>query len=85
MKRIFIITFSLFFLLSTNAQTLVVLGTTQDAGKPQLGCEKYCCKNLKHRFFVSSLGITDTKSKKNYLFDAAPIQHITIQAHRELP
>ena len=74
-----------FFYTSTNAQTLVVLGTTQDAGKPQLGCEKYCCKNLKHRFFVSSLGITDTKSKKNYLFDAAPIQHITIQAHRELP
>ena len=80
MKRIIIITFSLFFLLGTKAQTLVVLGTTQDAGKPQLGCQKSCCKNLKHRFFVSSLGVTDTKNKKNYLFDATP--DITAQFER---
>jgi pyrroloquinoline quinone biosynthesis protein B len=55
-----------FFYTSINAQTLVVLGTTQDAGKPQLGCQKSCCNNMKDRFFVSSLGVTDTKNKKNY-------------------
>jgi len=55
-----------------NAQTLVVLGTTQDAGKPQFGCQKACCANLPNRFYVASLGVTDTKNKKNYLFDATP-------------
>jgi pyrroloquinoline quinone biosynthesis protein B len=72
MKRIIIIIFSIFFLLDTSAQTLVVLGTTQDAGKPQIGCQKSCCKNLKSRFFVASLGVSDVKNKKNYLFDATP-------------
>jgi pyrroloquinoline quinone biosynthesis protein B len=69
-----------FFYTSINAQTLVVLGTTQDAGKPQLGCQKSCCNNMKDRFFVSSLGVTDTKNKKNYLFDATP--DITAQFDR---
>lgn len=80
MKRIVIITFSIFFLFGVKAQTLVVLGTTQDAGKPQLGCQKSCCNNMKSRFFVSSLGVTDTKNKKNYLFDATP--DITAQFDR---
>jgi len=61
-----------FFISLTSAQTLVVLGTTQDAGKPQIGCHKSCCKHLKSRFFVASLGVSDKKNKKNYLFDATP-------------
>lgn len=80
MKRIIFIIFLILCLLGTKAQTLVVLGTTQDAGKPQIGCQKSCCKNLKDRFFVSSLGVTDTKNKKNYLFDATP--DITAQYER---
>ena len=80
MKRIIFIIFLIFCLLGTKAQTLVVLGTTQDAGKPQIGCQKSCCKHLKDRFFVSSLGVTDTKNKKNYLFDATP--DITAQYER---
>ena len=80
MRRIIIFIFWGFFYASTNAQTLVVLGTTQDAGKPQIGCQKSCCKNLKDRFLVSSLGVTDTKNKKNYLFDATP--DITAQFDR---
>ncbi len=80
MKRIIFIIFLILCLLGTKAQTLVVLGTTQDAGKPQIGCQKSCCKNLKDRFFISSLGVTDTKNKKNYLFDATP--DITAQYER---
>ena len=80
MRRIIIFIFWGFFYASTNAQSLVVLGTTQDAGKPQIGCQKSCCKNLKDRFLVSSLGVTDTKNKKNYLFDATP--DITAQFDR---
>lgn len=80
MKRIIFIIFLMFCLLGTKAQTLVVLGTTQDAGKPQIGCQKSCCKNVKDKFFVSCLGVTDTKNKKNYLFDATP--DITAQYER---
>ena len=67
MKTCISFIFLFFFISLANAQTLVILGTTQDAGKPQIGCQKNCCKNLKDRFFVSSLGVTDTKNKKNYL------------------
>lgn len=80
MKVFFTIAFNIIFLLSTSAQTLVVLGTTQDAGKPQIGCQKRCCKNLRETFFVSCLGVSDTENKKNYLFDATP--DITAQYQR---
>ena len=50
-----------------------VLGTIQDAGLPQIGCEKECCKNLfnqKKNELVVSLGIVD--NTKSYLFEATP-------------
>jgi pyrroloquinoline quinone biosynthesis protein B len=72
MKSSIFFIFLFFFTSLTSAQTLVVLGTTQDAGKPQINCHNSCCENLKGRFFVASLGVTDTKNKKNYLFDATP-------------
>ena len=72
MKSYIVFIFLFFFMSVAGAQTLVVLGTAQDAGKPQIGCQKSCCVNLKDRFFVASLGVTDTKNKKNYLFDATP-------------
>ena len=72
MKSCIVGVFLFFFIAVAGAQTLVVLGTTQDAGKPQIGCQKSCCKNLKSRFFVASLGVSDVKNKKNYLFDATP-------------
>lgn len=55
---------------------LVVLGTTQDAGSPQVGCQKTCCRNLtieeKARRKVSSLGIIDYDNKQAYILDASP-------------
>lgn len=72
MRKVLLGCFLLLLINTIDAQTLVVLGTTQDAGKPQIGCQKSCCSNLKNRFYVSSLGISDTKNKKNYLFDASP-------------
>ena len=66
MKRIIIIIFSMFFLLDTSAQTLVVLGTTQDAGKPQIGCQRNCCKNLKSRFLIFQEIIIIMKMQKHY-------------------
>ena len=72
MKSCIVGVFLFFFIADTGAQTLVVLGTAQDAGKPQIGCQKSCCKNFNSRFFVASLGVSDIKNKKNYLFDATP-------------
>ncbi len=55
---------------------LVVLGTLQDAGAPQLGCTKSCCsrlyKNPDSNLMVTSLGLLDYSSKKQYLIEATP-------------
>ena len=55
---------------------LIVLGTVQDAGSPQIGCQKKCCKHLwKHpdpTRKVSCLGIIDQDIKKSILLDATP-------------
>ncbi|WP_405608566.1 MBL fold metallo-hydrolase [Polaribacter sp. Asnod1-A03] len=56
--------------------SLVLLGTIQDAGSPQIGCKKDCCKNLfenpDYKRQVISLGLIDKQDNKTYLFDATP-------------
>lgn len=56
--------------------SLLVLGTIQDAGSPQIGCTKDCCidlyKHPDHKRKVSSLGLVDAINHKTYLFDATP-------------
>jgi pyrroloquinoline quinone biosynthesis protein B len=61
------------YLTGTNI-SLVILGTLQDAGSPQAGCKKDCCKDLfrypdKNRRVVS-LGLVDVLNHKKYLFEA---------------
>jgi pyrroloquinoline quinone biosynthesis protein B len=55
---------------------LVVLGTTQDAGSPQIGCKKDCCKGLFEKPIstrkVVSLGLVDKRTNTRYLFEATP-------------
>jgi pyrroloquinoline quinone biosynthesis protein B len=62
---------------SLKAQTsIIVLGTIQDAGSPQIGCTKDCCKNLfnqpDHSRQVVSLGLYNSTKKISYLFEATP-------------
>lgn len=69
-----LIIFSAFF---TKAQpSIIILGTTQDAGSPQIGCTKACCKNLFSKpdqtRQVVSLGLFDPNKKISYLFEATP-------------
>jgi pyrroloquinoline quinone biosynthesis protein B len=52
------------------------LGTIQDAGSPQIGCTKDCCKELflhpdKERKVVS-LGLVDAANQKRYILEATP-------------
>lgn len=59
-----------------NKTSVVILGTVQDAGSPQIGCLKKCCTSLnkesKNNRMVCSMGIIDPISKKKYLIDATP-------------
>ncbi|MCB0400882.1 MAG: MBL fold metallo-hydrolase [Flavobacteriales bacterium] len=59
-----------------SGASLIVLGTIQDAGSPQIGCRKACCKDLYDQpnsdRKVVSLGLIDPESGKQYLFEATP-------------
>jgi len=56
----------------------LVLGTAQDGGSPQVGCECECERcaaaraNPAHRRRVTSLLLADPASGTRYLFDASP-------------
>lgn len=56
--------------------SIIILGTMQDAGSPQIACKKECCINLfvnpdKSRQVIS-LGLIDAQNNKTYLFEATP-------------
>ena len=55
---------------------VVVLGVAQDAGYPQAGCNKDCCKDAwedpAKRKNVSCLALVDPLSKEQWIFDATP-------------
>ncbi|MCU0359934.1 MAG: MBL fold metallo-hydrolase [Bacteroidia bacterium] len=59
-----------------KAPFVIVLGTTQDAGSPQAGCLKECCRKLFQTpdptRKVVSLGLIDPQSGVRYLFEAGP-------------
>jgi len=55
---------------------LVILGTVQDAGSPQIGCQKDCCNHLwehpDHTRKVASIGVIDYQSCYTMIVDATP-------------
>jgi pyrroloquinoline quinone biosynthesis protein B len=55
---------------------IVVLGIAQDAGYPQIGCNKECCKkvyeNKATKQLVSSIAVVDPISHQKWIFDATP-------------
>lgn len=59
-----------------NATSIVILGTIQDAGSPQIGCRKSCCIDLfnspDNNRKVVSLGLIEKDENKTYLFEATP-------------
>jgi len=62
--------------LNINNTSIVILGTIQDAGSPQIGCNKECCINLfenpDNSRQIVALGLIDTPNNKTYLFEATP-------------
>lgn len=65
-----------FLLGPLSAQRVYVLGTAQDAGYPQLACERSCCLRTEAdpntRRSVVALAIADSLSGQWYLFEATP-------------
>ena len=57
-------------------QYITILGIAQDAGFPQIDCNKICCKSIyngeEEKKLVSCLGLIDLESKSKWLFDATP-------------
>ena len=77
---------------SANKKTLpdkflVVLGIAQDAGYPQIGCEKECCKacweGKEEKKYVTCLALVDRRADQYWLFEATP--DITQQLHNIQP
>ena len=56
--------------------SIVVLGTAQDAGAPQIGCMKECCIHLHQKpalhHMVVCLGLIDPKAHKAFIVEATP-------------
>jgi len=59
-----------------NDPFMIVLGVAQDAGYPQAGCEKDCCKRVltdaSAKRMVASLALADPATHQWWLFDATP-------------
>jgi len=62
---------------------IVVLGIAQDAGYPQIGCDKECCKKYWDKKItkqkVSCLALFDPVTNQEWIFDATP--DLTEQLH----
>ncbi|MFB0948342.1 MAG: pyrroloquinoline quinone biosynthesis protein B [Spirosomataceae bacterium] len=62
--------------LSAQSPYVLILGTAQDGGHPQAGCEKSCCKstydNPQEKHWVSSIALVDPQTNDRWIFDATP-------------
>lgn len=60
----------------TSEPYILVLGNAQDAGYPQIACQKECCQrvyqNPENRRLVSSIALIDPISNESWIFDATP-------------
>jgi pyrroloquinoline quinone biosynthesis protein B len=69
-------TIALFCFPASAQISMIVLGTAQDGGYPQMGCSRICCEQAhKHdslKQYVVSLALIDPQQKKWWLFEATP-------------
>ncbi len=69
--------FILFIAIPIHAQSeyIYILGNTQDAGMPHIGCKhKFCLDNFNkyEEFYVTSIAVVNSDLKKYILFEATP-------------
>ena len=59
----------------TQSEYIYILGNTQDAGMPHIGCKhKFCLDNFNsfEEYFVTSIAVVNSDLKKYILFEATP-------------
>jgi pyrroloquinoline quinone biosynthesis protein B len=68
-------------------QFIVILGIAQDAGYPQIGCDKECCEayyeGKEKKKLVTSFALVDKETNQYFLFETTP--DITQQLHNLQP
>ena len=77
MIRFLKFSFILFIAIPIHAQSeyIYILGNTQDAGMPHIGCKhKFCLDNFNkyEEFYVTSIAVVNSDLKKYILFEATP-------------
>ena len=75
MKKYLLLFFLLFSFFGEAQVQLLVLGTAQDAGAPQINCLKSCCVSrwaTGEKEPVVALGLIDQRNNTHYLFEATP-------------
>ena len=59
----------------TQSEYIYILGNTQDAGMPHIGCKhKFCLENFNkyEEYYVTSIAVVNQENKKYILFEATP-------------
>ena len=68
---------------------VVALGTAQDGGVPQIGCDEAICRRARsdegRKRLVTSLLLSDPRSGKRWLFDASPDLREQVERARAHP
>ena len=77
MSRLIKLASILLFSISLHAQSeyIYILGNTQDAGLPHIGCQhKFCQENFDKydQYFVTSIAVVDSDLRKYIMFEATP-------------
>ncbi len=86
-----------FFLISVSSMAqkaieqnpyIIILGIAQDAGYPQIGCEKACCKraieNPSQKRMVVSFALVEPETHNWWLFEATPDIKEQLQLFRSI-
>ena len=74
-KSLLAIFLSLAINLYSQSEFIYILGNTQDAGVPHIGCESEFCQNNYHKaanFYSTSIAVVDLDINKYILFEATP-------------
>ncbi len=76
LAAIVFLTFCFAQIIAAKSPYIVVLGTAQDAGVPQMGCMSEFCqkawKDEKLRRMVSSIALVNPDTNQRWIFDATP-------------
>ena len=74
-----IIRLFIFLIISTQlysqSEYIYILGNTQDAGLPHIGCEHIFCEesfNSHEKYYTTSIAVVNSDLKKYILFEATP-------------